>query len=73
MVLLSKAYGKLASLSRENVIILISVLMRGHGKMVGLKAKAKELGKINADMRASFLQENHVELGPNFIQMEKKL
>ena len=41
--------------------------------MVGLKVKAKELGKINADMRVSFLLENHVELGSNFIQMDRNL
>ena len=73
IILLSKDYGKIASLSMANVYILISVLMRGLGMMVGLKVKAKELGKINADMRVSFLLENHVELGSNFIQMDRKL
>ena len=56
-----------------NVYILISVLMRGLGMMVGLKVKEKELGKINGDIRAIFLLANHVELELNFIQMDERL
>ena len=47
--------------------------MRGLGMMVGLKVKAKELSKINGDMRAIFLLPNHVELELNFIQMDERL
>ncbi len=40
--------------------------------MGDLKDKAKEHGKINEDMRVSFMQENHVEPGLNFIQTDEK-
>jgi hypothetical protein len=73
MVLLLKAYGKIVSLSRANVFTLILVLMRELGMMVDLKELAKELGKINVDMKVSFLLENLVELEQNFILMDEKL
>ena len=73
IILHSKDYGKIASLSKVNVFILISVLMKGLGMMEDLKGKVKEPGKINEDMRVSFMQENHVELGLNFIQTDEKL
>ena len=47
--------------------------MKGLGMMEDLKGKVKEPGKINEDMRVSFMQENHVELGLNFIQTDEKL
>jgi len=73
MVRLLKAYGKIVSLSRASVFILTSVLMKELGMMVGLKGLAKELGKINVDMKVSFLLENLVEQAQNFIQMDEKL
>jgi len=72
MVLLLKAYGIIVSLSRANVFTLILVLMRELGMMVDLKVLAKELGKINVDMRVSSLLENLAELEQNFILMDEK-
>jgi len=72
MVLLLKAYGIIVSLSRANVFTLILVLMRELGMMVDLKVLAKELGKINVDMRVSSLRENLAELEQNFILMDEK-
>jgi len=40
--------------------------------MVDLKVLAKELGKINVDMRVSSLRENLAELEQNFILMDEK-